>query len=322
MTAHEIDWVGKAMTVRGPVAPAELGVTLSHDHVLIDAWEFFGKPHYEVILDDEAIMIEEAQYYKAAGGGTICDPTNIGIGRNAPGLLRVSEASGVHILMGAGWYRESVYPRYIYETSTDDLAEMLIREIVDGVDGSGIRPGFIGEIGTERGVFSPANERVFRAAARAHLRTGCPILTHTTHWGELALEQLDLLAEEGVAAENVVVSHLGDRRGIKWWLPIAERGAYMSIDNLAEIAGYAPLHFRADNVAALCAEGLAGQILLSNDICALDKLKTYGGVGYANVIENFLPMLRERGVSEEDISHMTVGNPAKAFRFTEAKVGA
>jgi predicted metal-dependent phosphotriesterase family hydrolase len=319
MTAPQIDWVGKVMTVRGPVEAQALGVTLSHDHVIIDAWEFFGKPHYEVILDDESIMTEELQYYKAAGGGTICDPTNIGIGRNPEALLRVSEASGINILMGAGWYREKVYPSYIYDTSTNDLADMLVREIIDGVDGSGIRPGFIGEIGTERGALSPANERVFRAAARAHLRTGCPILTHTTHWGELALEQLDILAEERVAAENVVISHLGDRRGIKWWLPIAARGAYLSIDNLAFVAGYAPLQFRADNVAALCAEGLAGQIMLSNDICALDQLKTYGGVGYGNVIENFLPMLRERGVSEDDIHQMAVLNPAKAFQYTPAK---
>jgi predicted metal-dependent phosphotriesterase family hydrolase len=322
VTTREIDWVGKVMTVRGPVEPAALGITLSHDHVLLDAWEFFGKPHYEVIFDDESIMIEEAESFKAAGGGTICDPTNIGIGRNPEGLLRISEAAGVNILMGAGWYREKVYPSYIYESSTNDLAELLVREIVDGVEGSGIRPGFIGEIGTERGAFSPANERVFRAAARAHRRTGCPILTHTTHWGELALEQLDLLAEEGVAAENVVISHLGDRRGISWWLPIAARGAYLSVDNLAEITGYAPLYFRADNVAALCAEGLASQIMLSNDICELDKLKTYGGVGYANVIENFLPMLRERGVSDDDIHQMTVVNPGKAFQYTPPKASA
>ena len=196
---------------------------------------------------------------------------------------------------------------------------MLVREIVDGVDSSGVRPGFIGEIGTERGAFSPANERVFRAAGRAHVRTGCPVLTHTTHWGELALDQLDILAEEGVAAEHVVISHLGDRRGISWWLPIAERGAWLSIDNLAFVEGYAPLSFRADNVSALCAEGLADQIMLSNDICALDQLSIYGGVGYGNVINNFLPLLRERHVSEDDIHQMLVVNPGRAFQFCSPK---
>ena len=319
MTTAPMSWAGQVMTVRGPVSPDQLGVTLSHDHVMIDAWDF-QKPRYDVIFDDESIMLEEVNLYRDAGGGTICDPTNIGIGRNPRALRRISEASGVNIVMGAGWYREVVYPRYIYETSTNDLAALLIREILDGVDDSGIRPGFVGEIGTERGALSPANERVFRAAGRAHIRTGCPILTHTTHWGELAIEQLDVLAEEGVAAEHVIIWHLGDRRGISWWLPIAERGAWLSIDNLAFIDGYAPLEFRVDNVARLCAEGLAGQIMLANDICELGQLQTYGGVGYANVIANFLPMLRDRGVSEVDIHQMTVLNPSRAFQFSEPKV--
>jgi predicted metal-dependent phosphotriesterase family hydrolase len=319
MAPTAIDWVGQAMTVTGAVAPETLGVTLTHDHVMIDAWDF-QKPRYDVIFDDESIMLDEVALFREAGGGAICDPTNIGIGRNPDALRRISRASGVKILMGAGWYREVVYPRAIYETSTADLAEQLVSEIVDGVGDTGIRPGFIGEIGTERGALSPANERVFRAAARVHLRTGCPILTHTTHWGELALEQLDLFAEEGVDARHVTISHLGDRRGISWWLPIAARGAWLNIDNLGFVGGYAPLDFRADNVAALCAEGLAGQVMLSNDICELGQLAAYGGVGYANVIVNFLPMLRDRGVTEDDIHTMTIVNPSRAFQFSEPKV--
>lgn len=316
MTSAPIDWIGRVMTVRGPIAPEDLGVTLSHDHVMIDAWEF-RKPRYDVIFDDESIMLDELRTYAELGGGAICDPTNIGLGRDPAALRRLSTESGVDIVMGAGWYREVVYPDYIYETSTNELADLLVREIVDGVDGTGIRPGFIGEIGTERGAISPAQERVFRAAGRAHARTGCPVLTHTTHWGELALDQLDILAEEGVAAEHVVISHLGDRRGISWWLPIAERGAWLSIDNLAFVEGYAPLEFRADNVAQLCAAGLAGQLMLSNDICELGQLATYGGVGYGNVLQNFVPMLRDRGVSEEDIHQMLVVNPSRAFRFSQ-----
>jgi len=313
------DWTGKVMTVRGPIDPAQLGVTLSHDHLIVDGWGL--RQLYDAILDDEAIAIEEMKRYRAAGGGAVCDPTNIGLGRNPGALRRISEESDVHVVMGAAWYREVVYPDYIVEELPDALADRVVAEFVDGVDGSGIRPGFIGEIGTERGHITPSCERVFRASARAHRRTGAPIMTHTTHWGELAIEQLDLLSEEGVDPANVVISHLGDRRGIHWWLPIAERGAWLDIDNLAFVGGYAPLEFRADNVAELCAVGLVGQIMLSNDICELGQLAAYGGVGYANVIENFLPLLRARGVSEEHIHQMTVTNPARAFAFTEVKAG-
>lgn len=303
----------RVVTVRGPIAPADLGTTLSHDHVLIDSFALWGG--YEWILDDEAVAIAELKAYRGAGGGAIADPTNIGIGRDPAGLRRVSEASDVHILMGAGWYRERAYPDYISEEMPDALADRLVRELVDGVEGTDIRAGFIGEIGTERGSISPAQERVFRAAARAHARTGCPILTHTTHFGELGIEQLDLLAEEGVDAKNVIISHLGDRIGIHWWRALAERGAFLNIDNLAFISGYAPLEVRADNVAAFIAEGFIDQLMLSNDICRVDQLQTFGGPGYGNVIENFYPMLRERGVSDEQIEVMTVANPARAFAY-------
>jgi phosphotriesterase-related protein len=306
----------QVMTVRGLVRPEALGITLSHDHIIMDAWGI--RELYEAILDNEELAIDEVRRYAKAGGGTICEPTNIGLRRDPRALRRISEQTGVHIVMGAGWYRERVYPSYIQEETPDELADRLVNELLIGADGTDIRPGFIGELGTERNFITPSQERVFRGAARAHRRTGCPLMTHTTHWGELALEQLDLLADEDVAAEHVIVSHLGDRIGISWWLPIAQRGAWINVDNLAFIAGYAPLEVRADNVAALCAEGLADQIMLSNDIAELGQLTFYGGPGYANVINNFLPMLRERKVSEEDITTMTVANPAKAFAYDVA----
>ena len=114
---------------------------------------------------------------------------------------------------------------------------------------------------------------------------------------------------------RVIVSHLGDRVGIHWWLPIARTGAFLSIDNLAFVGGYAPLEVRADNVAAFVAEGLVEQVMLSNDICLLDQLAQYGGPGYANVMVAFLPLLRTRGVSESDIHTMLVANPARAFAY-------
>lgn len=304
---------GRVMTVLGEVAPDELGITLSHDHILVDGWGL--RQLYEAILDDEQIALAELVRYREAGGRTICDPTNNGLGRDPEALARLSRASGVNIVMGAGWYREIVYPESITTTSTAELAAQLVREITDGVGETGIRPGFIGEIGTERGHITPHAERVFRAAGRAHAETGIPILTHTTHWGELALEQLDLLAEEGVDPEAVIVSHLGDRKGVEHMLPIAERGAWINIDNLAFIDGYAPLAFRIDNIVEMCRRGLADRVMLSNDICELGQLAAYGGVGYDNVITNVVPLLREQGVSDADIEQMTVTNPARAFAF-------
>jgi phosphotriesterase-related protein len=307
----------QVVTVRGPIAPEALGVALSHDHVILDAFALWGDQtgNYAWILDDVDVAISELQAYRDVGGGAVIDPTNEGIGRNPTALRQISETTGVHVVMGAGWYRERCYPRYIYEESADQLADRLVSDLTIGVGDTGVRAGFIGEIGTERFHISPAQERVFRATARAHRRTNCPILTHTTHFGELALEQLALLAEEGVDPHRVVVSHLGDRVGARWILPIAERGAFLSIDNLGFVGGYAPLEVRADNVAELCSLGFVDQVMLGNDICMLDQLAKYGGVGYGNVITNFLPLLHERGVTEEQIHTMTVANPARAMAY-------
>jgi phosphotriesterase-related protein len=301
------------MTVRGPIDPADLGVTLSHDHVLMDGWAIFRS--YAVILDDEATATDELRRYRAAGGRSIADPTNIGLGRDPAALRRISEAADVHILMGGGWYREAVYPADIDTRSTDDLADQLVRELTEGVDGTGIRAGFIGEIGTERGAISPRQERVFRAAARAHRRTGCPILTHTTHMGELVVEQLDLLAEEGVDPRRVIVSHIGDRRDPRLLLAAASRGAFLSVDNLAFTGGYSPLDVRADNVALLWREGFGSQVMLGNDICETDQWAANGGPGYANVLERFRPLLTARGITGEQFETMTVDSPARAYSY-------
>ncbi len=134
----------KIVTVNGPIDPRELGVTLSHDHLLVDAWGMTpGYEDYGTILDNEDLAIEEMKRYRRAGGSALCDPTTVGIGRNPGALRRISRASGVHIVMGCGWYRERVYPPYVFQEQPDRLADRLVQELTEGVDGTWICPGFI-----------------------------------------------------------------------------------------------------------------------------------------------------------------------------------
>jgi predicted metal-dependent phosphotriesterase family hydrolase len=303
------------MTVLGSIAPDQLGVCMAHEHLVVDSWAMWPVPNYSLIVDDVDLLIEEVQRYRAVGGLSLVDMTTVGIGRDPLALKRIAEATGLQIVMGCGWYRERVYPDYIQEMNANELAALLVREINDGVDGTGIRPGVIGEIGTERKAITPAQERVFRAAARAHHQTGAPIATHTTHWGELALEQLDLLAEEGVDPRLVIVGHLGDRRGIDFFLPIAERGAFLSIDNIG-YHNYQREERRAQNVIELIEAGFRSQILLSMDNCTLGDLHWYGGKGFDYLLLRFVPLLRELGAGEEDVHALLVENPARAFAFS------
>src|SRR5207253_5663793 len=223
-----------------------------------------------------------------------------------------SRRTGVQVVMGCGYYREFGYPRIVAERTSRELADLLVREIEVGVGDTGVRAGVIGEIGTGRHYIKPAEERVFRAAALAQARTGVAITTHTTRWGTLALEQIAMLEEFGADLSKVIIGHLGDRRGVEHLLPIAAKGVYLEVDNIGYL-DYQPEWVRADNVAALVKEGFGDRVLLSEDICSLRHLKYQGGRGYGYLLELFVPMLRERGLSDEAIHKLLVSNPARAF---------
>ena len=300
----------EVITVRGPIPSEEMGITQAHEHLILDAMDHYGS--YGFVIDDEDLVVEELAAFTRQGGRTICDVTTTEIGRNPEALKRVSQAAGIHVVMGSGWYREFAYPSEVEEKTSRELADQLVREIEVGVGGTGIRAGFIGEIGTGRHYVKPAEERVFRAAALAQAETKVAITTHTTRWGTLALEQIAMLREFGADLSRVIIGHLGDRRGVHHLLPIAETGVYVEVDNIG-YHDYLPEALRADNVAALVKEGFAERILLGEDICMLDHLASLGGKGYGYLLEVFVPLLRERGVTEEQIELMLVTNPARAF---------
>ena len=298
------------VTVTGPIPASEAGYTLSHEHLLIDLWNLTRT--YDGILDDECLAIRELAEYRQAGGGSLVDATSGGLGRNPLALRRISEAAGIRIIMGSGWYRERVYPVFVYERDANDLADLIVADVLRGADGTGVRAGIIGEIGTERKHIRPAEERVFRAAARAQRRTGACVITHTTHFGELAMEQIALLREENVPPDRIAISHLGDRHDAKELLKIAREGVFVSVDNIGYAGnGYPPDEVRMRNVSLLIAEGFLDQVVLGGDICQKSHLAAYGGKGYAHVPRCFLPLLRANGIREEAIFQMTVSNPAR-----------
>jgi phosphotriesterase-related protein len=300
----------EVITVLGPVAPESLGITQTHEHLILDAYDHYG--NYGFVIDDEDLVIEEVGEYSRLGGKTLVDVTLDEIGRNPGALARIAKASGLNVIMGCSWYREFAYPEIVAEKNSNELAEILVREIEVGVGETGIRAGIIGEIGTGRHFIKPAEERVFRASAIAQQKTGVAISTHTTRWGTLALEQIAMLLEFGADREKIIIGHLGDRIGVQHLLPIAEQGVYLEVDNIG-YTDYQPEWVRADNVAALCKEGFSEKVLLSEDICLLSHLKYQGGKGYGYLLETFVPMLRERGVSDEQIHQMLVENPARVL---------
>jgi predicted metal-dependent phosphotriesterase family hydrolase len=204
---------GEIQTVRGAIAPADLGFTLPHEHTKVALWWIENRWDYWELIGEEPRMIEELAAYKGEGGSALVDLTLQSIGRDLPRLARLSAATGLHIVGGSGWYRTAYYPpeARIDQRSVDDLADEIVAEFTEGLldpdaPGGRVRPGIIGEIGSDKPWLTAQEERVFRAAARAALRTGAAVTTHAAQ-SAVGLAQLAVLEEEGLDPARVVIGH-------------------------------------------------------------------------------------------------------------------
>ncbi|HEY4634277.1 MAG TPA: hypothetical protein VIH00_10200 [Candidatus Limnocylindrales bacterium] len=302
-------------TVLGPIDPSELGVTLPHEHTQIALWHVPDRWDYWQLTRDEPVILEELAAYRAAGGGAIADLTLPGVGRDPAWLVGLARASGLHIVMGAGWYRGAYYPAeaLIDRRSVDDLADELVREATDGVGDTGVRPGILGEIGTDKPWVSALEERVHRAVARAARRTGLAISTHAV-MSPVGGAQLRIFEEEGADPTRVVIGHADSYPSLDHYLEIMERGASIEFDFLGMSFTPTERHGEARVVALLCellGRGHVEHVLLSQDVCHDSQLRRYEGNGYTYLAEVFLPRLRDAGVSEAEIETMTVANPRR-----------
>ncbi|MGI8999086.1 MAG: phosphotriesterase family protein [Candidatus Limnocylindria bacterium] len=302
------------MTVSGPIPPDTLGFTLPHEHTGISLWHIANRWDYWELTPDDDLMIEELREFRRRGGGTLVDLTPPGVGRDPDRLRRLASATGVNIVMGAGWYRGAYYPAeaLIDRRSVDDLAAEMVREVEHGVGESGIRPGIIGEIGTDKPWVSAAEERVHRAAARAAKQTGMAISTHGVQ-SPVGLAQLRIFTEEGLDPARVVIGHADSYHNIDFYLQVLAEGANLQFDFLGHRFGAEEaLEPRlVETIVELLERGFADQLLLSQDVCHNRQLKANGGFGYVYLQQHFLPTLRTAAVGEGEIRQMTIDNPAR-----------
>jgi phosphotriesterase-related protein len=301
-------------TVLGPIDPDSLGFTLPHEHTQIALWHIQGRWDYWQLTRDQPVILAELARFRAAGGSGLVDLTLPGVGRDPLWLREVSVASGLHVVMGCGWYRTAYYPpeARIDLRTTDDLADELVAEIEGGVGEGGVRPGIIGEIGTDKPWISPAEERVHRAAARAARRTGLAITTHAV-LSDVGLAQLRIFEEEGLDPARVVIGHADSYPVLDHYLEIIARGASLEFDFIG--MSWERERIGEDRTVELLGEllsrGHADRVLLSQDVCNDSQLVRFGGHGYAYLADSFLPRLRGAGVRDAEIETMTIANPRR-----------
>jgi len=353
MTDTKEESTKKAQTVLGLVHPDDLGITLPHEHLLIDMGIWFVEPKeaelkkraFEPVsieniswimynqynnldnlrLLDEDVAVNEAMLFKKEGGGTIVDVTSASFSRDLLSLKRISRATGLNVIIGSGHYVVSGAEMQSFDRRTEDeLVEEIVTDILVGASNTETRAGIIGEIGCSWPL-QDREKKSLRASARAQKRTGAAITIHPGRHENSPMEIIKVLDNAGADIDRVIMGHI-DRTG---FLPatiheIAKTGCYLEYDIFGGNPFY-PLHFgvfnrpcdreRIEQIMELIDKGYLKQILISQDTCLKSKLVHYGGQGYAHILRNIVPQMLARGMTEEHIRTIMVENPSRFLCF-------
>lgn len=306
---------GKILTVLGPIEPKDLGLCLPHEHVMVD---FIGADKVSIERYDPNAVVRVTFPYlaqlKELGARSMADCTPAYLGRDVKLLAKLSEITGLQILTNSGYYAANGgrhLPDHARTETVDQLAERWLREWKEGIDGTRIRPGFL-KIGVGSGPLTEVERKLVRAAAKTHLGSGLTIASHTGG-GRAAMEQLDILKQEGVHASAFIWVHAQTERDTGRHVEAAARGAFVEFDGITPEANVIKYHLGLVNT--LRRRGHFGRILLSHDAGWYHVGEPDGGEfrSYEPLFENFLPALRAEGFEQEDITILTVENPRDTF---------
>jgi phosphotriesterase-related protein len=336
---------GKIQTVLGAIEPGQLGFTQTHEHVFVDLLpqalreenvgdaitlenigylrrNWLSNPA-NLVLSSEADAIQELKRFKNSGGNAIVELTPNLNCRNPEGLVRVSRATGVHIVMGTAFYSAAYHPPDIESMSEEDIAAVFVKDIIESAEGTDIRAGIVGEIALDWPVH-PNEAKVLRAGALAQAQTGAALNIHPGRDSESPHEAIRIVREAGGNPERTVMSHI-DRTlfSLDDVFRLADTGCYLEYDLFGQEASYYPLAdidmpndaARVDYIIALIKRGYRDKILMSLDVCHKTQLARYGGEGYNHILDNVLPIMRRKGMNNEDIEAITVRNPACMLSF-------
>ena len=304
---------GRVMTVLGPISPGQLGSTLPHEHVLVDfiGADSVSRDRYDA-NEAFAVALPHLRKAKELGCQAFVECTPAYLGRDPQLLARLAKVTGLHILTNTGYYgaaKDRYVPRHAYEESADQLAGRWVKEWSDGIEGTGIRPGFI-KTGVDAGPLSAIDRKLVQAAARTHARTGLTIASHTGDT-RAALEQFEILAQEKVRPQAFVWVHAQSDWGLEPRVTAARNGYWISIDNIDDRT----VPVCVERVTALKERGGLSRLLVSHDAGWYRPGEPGGGAfrGFETVYAAFVPALRKAGWTTDEVRQLLQANPAEAF---------
>ncbi|MER5408688.1 phosphotriesterase-related protein [Streptomyces sp. NPDC002769] len=315
----------QVQTVRGPVSVDDLGTVLMHEHVFVLSEEF--RQSLPETWDEQERVRDAVRRLKdlvATGVTTIVDPTVIGLGRDVGRVALVNEQIDLNIIAATGIYTLGDVPNFFRYHGpgtmlggAEGMTELFVRELTEGIADTGVKAAFLKCAIEEE--LTPGVERVMRAVAQAHVRTGAPITVHTDAVARTGLVAQEILRSEGVDLGAVVIGHSGDTDDLDYLHRLIDNGSYVGMDRFG-LDILLPGDRRVATVAALAQEGLADRMVLSHDAsCHVDwfpagvREQIAPNWHHTHLHDNVLPAMRRAGVTEEQLTTMLVDNPRRYF---------
>lgn len=286
------------------------GFTYVHEHLRIDLSGFKGDT--DCLLDQYTLIRDEMAGLMRLGVRNIVEMTNRYMGRDPEFLLALMRDTGINVIASTGYYQQAFFPEHVAMRSVQELANEMIDEIENGIDGTDLKAGVIAEIGSSEGVITEQEAKVFAAAARAQNETGRPISTHTS-FSTMGPQQLALLRQHGADLSRVVIGHCDLKEITDDILQIIDMGACVQFDTIGKNSYY-PDEKRVETLCQLRDRNLLSRVMLSMDITRRSHLKANGGNGYDYLLTTFVPQLRQAGFSQADIDMMLRTNPSTFFQ--------
>jgi 5-phospho-D-xylono-1,4-lactonase len=298
-------------TVRGDIAPEQLGVTYMHEHLYGYSLSEGADP--DLRLDSEAAAGLELSLFKQAGGQAVVEMSPQDYNRNPQVLKHLSEAVGIHIIAVTGFIKGSSADPLVENKTINDITDELIRDVTEGMNGTDIKAGVL-KGGSSLNCITANEEKILRAVARAQRETSALISTHTEA-GTMALEQVAIFKEEGVPAEKILIGHTDRHLEYGYHLQIANTGVTLGYDQFSK-EKYAPDFKRVEFICKLFKAGYGKQIAISGDLARRSDLTSYGGgPGYTFLLWRIKPWLRKIGLSEGDLETLFIETPRRLLSF-------
>jgi phosphotriesterase-related protein len=301
-------------TVKGPLMPEKLGITMSHEHLALNLSRIRKEDDSD--FSCEQVIIEEIRQMMEYGVRSVVEVTCNDMGRDVRQLVRISDACNLNIICATGYYLSPYHPDYVVHGEIEEITDLICHDILEGIDGTGVRAGVIGEVASSKDEIMPSEKKVLQAAARASVLTGFAVTTHC-QLGTMALEQSALLQKEGMNPDNIVLGHIDLADDRDYHLEILKTGVNIGFDTIGKIS-YLSDERRADNLMWLVEKGYEDHIVLSQDISRKSYFARNGQYsGYMTVMKDFVPLLKRRGIKEKTLCKLLAYNPARIFDVRE-----